>query len=497
MRRPSAPDCAHCGGILTPLARPAWLAGQPWRGFSHGRVEDKWTGEWLAPVALADPDTFDVALGSAQAARAPMRAMPAHRRAEVLRALARGVQDRRDDFVAVLVAEAGKTSKDAGLEVGRAVDTFQLAGDVAARGGSGPVMDLGTTRRGEGSWAFIRRVPVGVCALISPFNFPLNLVAHKVGPAIAAGCPFVLKPASTTPGPALLLGELLARLDLPEGSWSILPASREAAERLVVDPKVALLSFTGSAEVGWAMKARAGNKRVLLELGGNAAVVVDDTWDPNDAAERIVAAAFGQAGQSCISVQRILVQRRGIGVLRDALIARIDAMEVRDRLDPQAALAPMIAQREADRVRMWVSSAVRAGASAHSRDPGAGRIVWPTLLMDVPPTEPLWCEEAFGPVACLAPFDTFDEALSLVNDGRFGLQVGLLSRDLPRAMAAWEHADVGGVVAGDVPTWRADDMPYGGVKDSGLGREGLAVAVEEMTEPRVLVVRPTTQAIKA
>jgi acyl-CoA reductase-like NAD-dependent aldehyde dehydrogenase len=335
-----------------------------------------------------------------------------------------------------------------------------------------------------------RRVPVGPCSFISPFNFPLNLAAPKMAPAIAAGCPFVLKPASMTPVGALLIGEILAETGLPPGAFSILPCRRDGADLFTTDERLELLSFTGSPEVGWALKARAGKKKVVLELGGNAAVVVDETGnDLADVVERIVFGAFYQSGQSCIGVQRIVVHEAVYDELRDRLVAATEALVMGDPKDERTFIGPMIAEEEAVRLHAWIESAVARGARRLCGGRREGAMLEATLLEDVPAGEPVVCKEAFGPVAVLSRFRDFDAALAQVNDSVYGLQAGVFTRDLYRAHRAWDALEVGGVVIGDVPSFRADHMPYGGVKESGFGREGVRFAMEDMTEIRLLLVR--------
>jgi acyl-CoA reductase-like NAD-dependent aldehyde dehydrogenase len=334
-----------------------------------------------------------------------------------------------------------------------------------------------------------KRVPVGPCAFITPFNFPLNLAAHKIAPALAAGCPFVLKPASWTPVGALLIGEILAETNLPEGAFAILPCRSQDVAALVTDDRIKLLSFTGSPEVGWALKARAGKKRVLLELGGNAAVVVDEDADLDDAVQRIVFGAFYQSGQSCISVQRILGHASIYEALRDKLVEATRKLVVGDPKDELTFIGPVISEEDARRLEEWVRSAVAHGGRLLCGGNRRGALFEATLLEDVPKTENLCADEAFGPVAVLSRFTDFDAALAAVNDSIYGLQAGVFTRDLYKAMRAWDRLEVGGVLIGEVPSWRVDHMPYGGVKDSGLGREGIRFAMEEMTEIRLLVVR--------
>ena len=341
----------------------------------------------------------------------------------------------------------------------------------------------------SGRW---KRVPIGSCSFISPFNFPLNLAAHKVAPALAAGCPFLLKPASLTPIGALLIGEVLAQTNLPPGAFSILPARREGADLFTTDERLKLLSFTGSPAVGWDLKARAGKKKVVLELGGNAAVIVDeDTTGErlSDAVSRVIFGAFYQSGQSCIGVQRIYVHESLYADFRDRLVEATRKLRSGDPKDEETFLGPMISEREAERLHGWIRSAVAAGARLLCGGGREGAMLEATLLEEVDPRSDVVCQEAFGPVAVLTRFTDFDDALRDVNDSVFGLQAGIFTRDIYKAERAWNELDVGGVVIGDVPSYRVDNMPYGGVKDSGLGREGIRFAIEDMTEIRLLVLR--------
>jgi len=334
-----------------------------------------------------------------------------------------------------------------------------------------------------------KRVPIGPCSFISPFNFPLNLAAHKVAPALAAGCPFVLKPASLTPIGALVIGEVLAETDLPKGAFSVLPCTRDGAARFTEDGRLKLLSFTGSPGDGWDLKAKAGKKPVILELGGNAAVLVDEDADLADAVERIVFGAFYQSGQSCIGVQRILVHASRYDDFRSRLVEATKALRSGDPKEESTFIGPMISEKEATRLHGWIESAVEGGATLLCGGKREGAMLEATLLENVSPGEDVVCQEAFGPVAVLSRFDDFDAALDTINDSVFGLQAGLFTRDLYKAQKAWNRLEVGGVVIGDVPSWRVDHMPYGGVKESGLGREGVKFAIEDMTEIRLMVIR--------
>jgi acyl-CoA reductase-like NAD-dependent aldehyde dehydrogenase len=350
-------------------------------------------------------------------------------------------------------------------------------------------MALDISPRAKGYSGMWKRVPIGPCSFISPFNFPLNLAAHKVAPALAVGCPFVLKPASLTPIGALIIGEVLAETNLPEGAFSILPCRRDGADLFTTDERLKLLSFTGSPGVGWALKAKAGKKKVVLELGGNAAVVVDESADLDDAVERITFGAFYQSGQSCISVQRIIIHDAIYGALREKLLHAASQLKSGDPKHPDTFIGPIISENEAKRLKEWIDAAVGSGAKLLCGGKRDGVMLDATLLENVPEDAAISCQEAFGPVAILSRFSTFDEALERVNRSAFGLQAGVFTRDLYRAHRAWDRLEVGGVIIGDVPSYRVDNMPYGGVKDSGLGREGIRFAMEDMTEIRLLVIR--------
>ncbi|OPZ15577.1 MAG: Sulfoacetaldehyde dehydrogenase [candidate division BRC1 bacterium ADurb.BinA364] len=334
-----------------------------------------------------------------------------------------------------------------------------------------------------------KRVPVGVCSFISPFNFPLNLAAHKIAPALAAGCPFVLKPSSRTPIGALLIAETLAELDLPVGAFSVLPCQREGARLFSEDPRIKFLSFTGSPAAGWPLKARAGKARVTLELGGNAACVVDSDADQPDAVRRILFGAFYQSGQSCISVQRILIHEAIYAEFRERLVEAARQLKMGDPKEEDTFIGPMISAREAQRLEQWIRSAAARGGRILCGGRRDGAMLEATLLENVPRDEPIVAREAFGPVAVLSSFGDFEEALREVNDSEYGLQAGIFTRDIYKAHQAWDTLEVGGVVIGDVPSFRVDHMPYGGVKNSGQGREGVRFAMEEMTEIRLLVLR--------
>jgi acyl-CoA reductase-like NAD-dependent aldehyde dehydrogenase len=467
---------------------PYYLGGVAAAPNQDLEVRDKYSGALATRVALADPAAIEKAIGLAAAAAEPMRALPAYERQRALYHCVRRFEERAEELAQALCIEAGKPIRDSRGEVARLVDTFRVAAEESVRI-TGEVLPLDISPRARNYTGMWKRVPIGPCSFISPFNFPLNLAAHKVAPAIAAGCPFVLKPASLTPVGALMIGQALAETDLPRGAFSILPARRDGADLFTTDERLRLLSFTGSPEVGWALKARAGKKKVILELGGNAAVVVDADADLDDACERIVFGAFYQSGQSCIGVQRILVHEQVYEDLREKLVAATRRLRAGDPKDESTFIGPMISEAEAARLERWIAKALAAGGRLLCGGGRKGAMLEATLLEDVPREQEIVCKEAFGPVAVLSRFRDFEAALAEVNDSPFGLQAGVFTRDLYKAQRAWDALEVGGVLIGDVPSWRVDHMPYGGVKDSGLGREGVRFAIEDMTEIRLLVVR--------
>lgn len=468
---------------------PYYLANRPVTAKTVLDVLDKYSGKRAARVSYADAAVVRKAIVAAHKARPAMAAFPPDKRRDVLEHCVRRFEERAGELALALCIEAGKPIRDARGEVTRLIDTFRIAAGEATRLG-GEVLELGISERTRGYRGMTRRVPVGVCSFITPFNFPLNLVAHKVAPAIAAGCPFVLKPAAKTPIGALIIAEVLAETDLPKGAFSVLPCSNEDAALLVEDPRIALLSFTGGL-VGWDLKARAGKKKVTLELGGNAACIVDA--DPgaslDHVVQRLVFGAYYQSGQSCISVQRIYAHVDIYAKLRKKLKAAIAKLSMGDPRDEATFIGPVIDEAAAQRIESWIDEARAGGARRLAGGPREGTMIPATLLENVPQNCALYRQEAFGPVATIEPFDDFDAAIDAVNDSDFGLQAGVFTGQLSHAMRAWDRLEVGGVVVGDVPSFRVDNMPYGGIKDSGLGREGVRYAIEDMTEPKLLVIR--------
>ncbi len=467
---------------------PYYLANEPRKPNADLVVTDKYSGEPAYRVAKADPAAIDEAIGAAAAARGAMAEMKAYQRQELLYHCVHRFTERADELAFSLCVEAGKPIADSRGEVTRLIDTFRIAAEESVRI-HGEILPLDICPRAANYTGMWKRVPIGPCSFISPFNFPLNLAAHKVAPALATGCPFVLKPASMTPVGALIIGEVLAETDLPRGAFSILPCTRDGAEQFTTDERLKLLSFTGSPEVGWDLKAKAGKKKVVLELGGNAGVIIDEDTDIEDAVSRVVFGAFYQSGQSCISVQRIFVHHTLYDRFKDRFIDETGKLKMGDPKVEGNFIGPMISEEEAVRLESWIRSAVAAGARLRCGGAREGAMMSPSVLEAVPDDEPLSCSEAFGPVAIMEPFSDFDAALDRINDSRYGLQAGVFTRDLYKANRAWDRLEVGGVVIGDVPSWRVDHMPYGGVKDSGLGREGIRYSMEEMTEMRLMVVR--------
>jgi acyl-CoA reductase-like NAD-dependent aldehyde dehydrogenase len=430
------------------------------------------------------------AIAAAAAAEPAMRAFPPYARQAVLEQCVARFRERQDELALALCIEAGKPIKDAEGEVTRLIDTFRVAAEEAVRI-DGEVLNLEISRRADGYRGFVQRVPIGACSFITPFNFPLNLVAHKVAPAIAAGCPFVLKPSEKTPIGALIIGEVLAATDLPKGAFSVLPCRIEDADPFVSDERLKLLSFTGG-QVGWDLKAKAGRKKVVLELGGNAACIVDADQGGariDRVVERLIFGSYYQSGQSCIKVQRIYAHRSIHAEFRSRFVAATQALKAGDPRERDTFLGPLIDEASAERLSTWIAEAERAGAKRLCGGRRERNRLEATVLEDVPRDAKINRLEAFGPVTLLSAFDDFDDALARVNDSDYGLQAGVFTDSLAHATRAWDRLEVGGVIVNDVPSFRVDNMPYGGVKRSGLGREGIRYAIEDMTERRLMVLR--------
>ncbi len=441
-----------------------------------------------APVALvhrAGPAEVERAIAGAVAAFETTRHLPSWRREQVLEAVAAGITARREELARTIALEAGKPIKTARVEADRAAYTFRVAAEESKRI-YGELVPLDWLPGNDGREAQIRRVPLGPVAGISPFNFPLNLVSHKVAPALAAGNPILLRPASQTPVSSLILGRIVLEAGWPEDAIAVLPCSTETARPLVEDDRIKLLTFTGSPAVGWGLKARAGRKRVTLELGGNAAVIVHEDADVAYAAERVAWGGFAYAGQTCISVQRVFVHEAVYEAFAAELVRHVEALKVGDPLDEETDLGPLIDQANADRVEEWLGEARAAGATILTGGEREGNVWRPTVLADAGEELRISCEEAFAPVVGLTRYGDVHEAIAAAGRSEFGLQAGIFTHDMRVVDEAFDRIDVGGLMVNDVSTFRIDHMPYGGVKSSGFGREGLRYAIEEMTELRLL-----------
>lgn len=467
---------------------PFWIAGTPAHGEDPLEVTHPHDQAPVGRTTHADPEQVEAAVGAAHSARHEAAALPVHVRSEALDHVARRILERSEELAQLITAENGKPIRWARAEVSRAASVFRLAAE-NARTWSGEVQRLDTESAAEGRLAYTIRVPRGPVLAITPFNFPLNLVAHKVAPAIAVGAPVLVKPAPKTPLSALLLGELLAETALPTGAVSVVNVPDTAAPDLVADPRLPVISFTGSGPVGTRIRAAVPQKHVTLELGGNAAVVVCEDWaDTQYAAGRIATFANYQGGQSCVGVQRVYVHRSRLEDLRAAIVAAVESLGVGDPTDEATQVGPLINEEAAQRVETWVQEAVDAGARVLTGGRREGTTYAPTVLEDVPVDAKVSCEEVFGPVLLIHPVDSVDEAFALVNDSRYGLQAGVFTHDVRVAFRAQRELEVGGVVIGDVPSYRADQMAYGGTKESGEGREGVRFAMSDFTYDRVMVL---------
>ncbi|HSA62591.1 MAG TPA: aldehyde dehydrogenase family protein [Nitrospiraceae bacterium] len=467
--------------------RPFLVHGQWKQGDTTARVVNPFNGQVIADVVQATESDAEQAIASTSGAAATMGGLPAHARYNVLQQIAALIYRRRDEFAATITAEAGKPITDAKREVSRAIQTFTVAAEEARRI-PGEVVPLDWTPGTDSHLGILRRFPIGPILGITPFNFPLNLVAHKVAPALAAGNPILIKPAPQTPLTALLLGEVALEAGLPPGGLNVVPCDNLLAERFVTDPRFNLLSFTGSAPVGWMLKAKCGKKKVTLELGGNAGVVIEPDADLDLAAQRCASGGFGYAGQTCISVQRIFVHHSIADLFTTKLLMQVARLKAGDPTDEATVIGPLIDQAAAQRVESWIGEAVAEGARVLLGGKRMGSVVEGTVLSNVKPEMKVSCREVFGPVVTMTPYRQLSEAIAALNQSDYGLQAGVFTQDINKIFYAFRHLEVGAVLANEIPTFRADHMPYGGVKDSGLGREGIRAAMDDMTEPRLLVL---------
>jgi acyl-CoA reductase-like NAD-dependent aldehyde dehydrogenase len=466
---------------------PFLVHGHWKQGERTSRVVNPFTGQTIAEVVQATEADVEQAVASTADAALAMGQLPAHARYHMLQQIAALLYRRRDELASLITAEAGKPIADAKREVSRAVQTFTIAAEESRRI-PGDVIPLDWTPGTDSYLGIMRRVPIGPILGITPFNFPLNLVAHKVAPALAAGNPILIKPAPQTPLTALLLGKIALEAGVPPGGLNVVPCDNVRAERMVVDPRFKLMSFTGSAAVGWMLKAKCGKKKVTLELGGNAGVVIEPDADLDLAAQRCAAGGFGYAGQTCISVQRVFVHQSVVEAFTTKLVMYVARLKAGDPTDEATTIGPVIDQAAARRIENWIGDAVAQGARVLLGGKRTGSVVEATVLENVTSDMKVSCEEVFGPVVTVTPYRRLSDAIALLNQSAYGLQAGLFTQDVNKIFYAFRHLEVGAVLANEIPTFRADHMPYGGVKDSGLGREGISAAIEDMTEPRLLVL---------
>jgi acyl-CoA reductase-like NAD-dependent aldehyde dehydrogenase len=467
--------------------RPYLVNGQ-WRtGEGTFEVKNPFDDSLVAEIAVPTADDVEEAIATAAATFPESSKLSVAQRAEALDHISKRLAETLEENAQLIAAEGGKPLKWARVEAARAVSTFRWASETI-RHGDDEVMRLDTERAFGSRIGIIRRFPLGPMLGITPFNFPLNLVAHKVAPALAVGAPIVVKPASATPIGSLRLAEFFDETDLPKGMYQVLPVNSKVADGMARDDRFRKISFTGSAGIGWYLKGLDPKKKVTLELGGNAGVIVHSDADLDLAAQRIAFGAYYQAGQSCISVQRVLVAAEVYDEFATLLTKQVQQLITGDPMDPNTDVGPVITRSEVDRIAEWVAEAEAQGAEVLTGGKADGPFFQPTLLSQTRPEMKVRCEEVFGPVATISPYETFEQALAEVNDSKYGLQAGVFTNDINRAFEAHRTLEVGGVIINDVSAFRADQMPYGGAKDSGFGREGLRWAMEEMTEPRIMVL---------
>jgi glyceraldehyde-3-phosphate dehydrogenase (NADP+) len=466
-----------------------FLAGEWKTGKTAIEVRSPYSNRLIGKAAAASAQDFVAAIQKADEAFAVTHVLPSYARETACRFVADQLEKRADEFARLMSDELGKAIRESRLEVARAVGVFRLSAEEAKRVG-GEIIDLDWTKGSEGRFGLVRRFPIGVIGAITPFNFPLNLVAHKIGPAMASGNTIVLKPASKTPLIALRLAEIIEKCGYPKGAVSILPGSSEAARPLLDDPRVKLITFTGSDTVGWWIKEHAGKKPVVLELGGNAGVIIADDADLDFATTRLLFGAFGVAGQSCISVQRIYVSDKVYSRFLKLFKAKVSKLKVGDPLNENTDIGTMVDRESAARTMQWIKEAVASGAKVLSGGRVRNLSMQPTVLTNVKRNSPLCSREAFAPVVVVEKYRKFEDAVAQVNNSVYGLQAGLFTNRLNHIMYAYREIECGGVVVNDVPTYRADQQPYGGMKNSGLGREGVRYAIEDMTAVKILSVNP-------
>jgi glyceraldehyde-3-phosphate dehydrogenase (NADP+) len=469
-------------------AKPILLGGQWVQTSSVEPVRNPYSEEVLAMVCQAESEHIHQVIKSVKRVSNQFAKIPAHARAKALLHMAAGLSNRQEEFATTICQESGKPITDARREVDRAIQTFLIAAEESKRI-PGEMVPMDLTPGGEAYSASVKRFPIGTVLGITPFNFPLNLVAHKVAPCLAAGNPIVLKPAPQTPLTSLLLGEVFLTTELPSEALTIIPCSNALAEQMVVHPGFQALSFTGSMTIGWMLKGKAGYKRVLLELGGNAGVIIEPDANLDVAIDRCVVGGYGYSGQSCISVQRIFVHESRYDHFIKPFVDRVRALPMGDPSLEKTVVGPLINEQAARRVEAWIQEAVSHGAKVLTGGTRKNLFIEPTVLTNVSSNMKVCCEEIFGPVVTVTPYANLEEALTLLNDSEFGLQAGIFTSKIDTMYRAYSQLEVGALLVNEIPTFRADHMPYGGIKQSGLGREGVRYAIQELTEPKLLVVK--------
>ena len=462
--------------------------GNEWRESKNIlEVRNPFNNDIVGTTFLATEEDVDNAIQAAIRAFEETRKLPSFKRAEILGNIREGIREKSEEFARMIALEAGKPIVDARVEVERSIGIFQIALEESKRM-LGEYIPLDISERLKNRAAINKRFPIGPILGISPFNFPLNLVVHKIAPAIASGNPIIIKPSSKTPLTALLLGEVISESGWPRGGFSVFPCTSTLAERMVADERFKMLTFTGSAGVGWRLRQLAGKKRVTLELGGNAGAIIDSSDNLDYAVKRCIASAFSFSGQLCISLQRLFINKKIYDDFMSSFVDDAKKLKMGDPLDEETRLGPMIDEQSAQRVESWVNEAVKDGASLMYGGRRKGTLYEPTVITNTTPTMKVNTNELFAPAVTVSKHDTFEEAVKQINDSIYGLQASIFTNNIRHTFYAYEHLEVGGVIANDVPSFRADNMPYGGVKESGIGREGVRYAMEEMTEPKLLVL---------
>jgi glyceraldehyde-3-phosphate dehydrogenase (NADP+) len=465
-----------------------FLIGNEWRD-SNNRFEviNPYNSETVGTVCMGDKKDFEEAVIKGLKGFDVIKRLSSFERAEILNRVWNGINKRKEEIAKMITLESGKPIKDSRIEVERSINTFKIAEEEAKRL-YGEFIPLDITTMSKGRIGITKRFPIGLILGITPFNFPINLVAHKIAPAIASGNSIIIKPSPLTPITSIMLGEIISDSGIPDGVLSIIPTENSVVEEIIPDNRIKKITFTGSFRVGWNIKKKAYNKRVTLELGGNAAVIIDSDKNIEYAVERCIRGSFSYAGQVCISVQRIFIKDNIYDRFMELFIDGIKRLKIGDPSNEDTDIGPMISLKEAERVEEWIGEAVKEGAKIIIGGSRSGSIFYPTLLTDVSPTMKVYSQEIFAPVVCLISYNKFEDAIREVNNSVYGLQAGIFTRDIYKILKAYEEIDVGGIIINDVPTFRVDNMPYGGVKKSGFGREGIRYAIEEMTGIKVMVI---------